>query len=288
MSRYIDLHTHSTASDGTDRPAAIADRAAELGLAAVALTDHDTTAGLAECADACARRGVEFVRGIEISCRRGKPLGSMHMLGYFIDETSPALAEVSEHLADARSRRAPEIVDRLNELGVDITMEEVAAATPGTMIGRPHIAAVLVDKGYARTIADAFVRYLGSGAPAYVRKDNLPTDRAIEAIHQAGGLAVLAHPLQLRCEDDDELELTVRRLVEQGLDGLEAYHSDHSGSDARKYRRLADRFDLAVTGGSDYHGSRKDIALGSQRVGYERLEQLKRRNQQRPGRAASV
>ncbi len=288
MTGYVDLHTHSTASDGTDPPAALAARAAEAGLAAIALTDHDTTAGLGACAGACAEHGIELVPGIEVSCRRGKPLGAMHILGYFIDPDSEALAAVTARLADARARRAPEIVERLNELGVDVTIDEVTGATEGAMIGRPHIAAVLVDKGYARTIADAFVRYLGSGAPAYVRKDNLTTEQAIHAIHQAGGLAVLAHPIQLRCDDDDELELVVRRLVDEGLDGVEAHHTDHSAAAARKYRKLADRFDLAVTGGSDYHGGRKDIPLGSQRIGYDVLERLRRRHEHRPGRTAGV
>ncbi len=288
MNDLIDLHMHSTASDGTDTPTELARRAAEVGLGAIALTDHDSTDGLDECAAACAAAGVVFVPGIEISCRRGKEVGAMHMLGYFVDPASAVLAELSRQLAEVRTGRVPLILERLTELGVDIRMDEVLAATPGAMIGRPHVAAVLVDKGYARTIADAFARYLGSGAPAYVRKDNLPTAQAIDAIHQAGGLAVLAHPLQLRCDDDDELELVVRRLVDEGLDGLEVCHSDHAAGDARKYRKLADRFDLAITGGSDYHGYRKDIKLGSLRVGRDVLDALRQRHAQGPNRPAGV
>jgi predicted metal-dependent phosphoesterase TrpH len=257
----VDLHMHSTASDGTDDPAALARLAREAGLTAIALTDHDTTAGNAVCAAACAAAGVTFIPGIELSAERGKERGAMHILGYFVGE-SAMLSEVMADQLQARTSRNPQIIAMLNSLGVDITIDEVQAEADGT-IGRPHIAAVLVRKGYCRSIQDAFNRYLGYGAAAYVRKDRLPPGRAIEAIHDAGGLAVLAHPIQLKAADEDELEHTIATLAKQGLDGLEVWHSDHRPSDVQHYRRLADRFDLLTTGGSDYHGRRKTIALGS-------------------------
>ncbi|MBI1369291.1 MAG: PHP domain-containing protein [Planctomycetes bacterium] len=268
----IDLHMHSTASDGTDAPAALAKLAAEAGLSAIALTDHDTTAGLAECAKACKRRKLTFVPGIELSTERGKPRGALHLLGYHIREDAPALRAVIDELQEARRMRNPQIVESLQKLGVDITLDEIAAeageagASGSATIGRPHIAAVLVRKGYAKSIQDAFRRYIGFGAPAYARKDNLAPQRGIEAIHEAGGVAVLAHPVQLKCEDDTELQQLVAQLVRAGLDGLEIWHSDHTPAMVDQYRRLAERYELIVTGGSDYHGLRKQIAIGSQAV----------------------
>lgn len=271
----IDLHAHSTASDGSVPPAELPALAFEAGLAALALTDHDTTAGHAACASGCAAVEVDFVPGIELSCNRGKPRGAMHLLGYFVDGSSPKLARVIEDLSRARRERAPLIVARLNELGLPITLEEVQAEAAGAMIGRPHIAAAMQRKGYVDSVADAFVRYLGYGKPAYVRKDNLPTDRAIEAIHEAGGVAALAHPIQLRYADDAELEAVIGRLAEEGLDGLEVYHTDHDAGLRAQYQALADRYGLLTTGGSDYHGDRKPIALGSQPVPMTLLETLR-------------
>lgn len=284
MLQYVDLHLHSTASDGTDAPGALPALAERAGLCAIALTDHDTTVGHEACAAACERIGIRFVPGIELSAERGQPRGSMHILGYFIDPTDPTLAGVIEEVSGARRERAPQIVEKLNDLRVAITLEEVEAQAGGAFIGRPHIAEVLRQKGYVKSIKDAFTRYLGQNAPAYVRKDNLPTERAIEAIHAAGGLAVLAHPVQLRSEDEQDLQQTVQRLVDQGLDGLEIHHADHTAAQVQQYRQLAHRLDLLTTGGSDYHGLAKTIALGSQRVPHEHLDQLDQRLQ----RAAQV
>ncbi len=270
----IDLHMHSTASDGTTPPGELGALAAEAGLSAIALTDHDTTVGCDACAAGCEQAGVRFVPGIEMSCERGKPAGAMHILGYFVGGDSELLRDVMTDQQKARDERAPLIVEKLNALRFDITMEHVLDAAGGGMIGRPHIAALLVERGYARSIKDAFDRFLGKDGEAYVRKDYLPTARAIEAIHDAGGLAVLAHPVQLRCEDDEELTDTVRRLVDQGLDGLEAYHCDHDGALVDFYTTLAGRYDLLTTGGSDFHGSRKPIAMGSQRVPADLLDRL--------------
>ncbi|MFA7235359.1 MAG: PHP domain-containing protein [Phycisphaeraceae bacterium] len=269
---YCDLHTHSTASDGSTAPADLGPLARQAGLAAVALTDHDTTAGLADAAASCAALDIAFVPGIELSCQRGKSFGTLHLLGYFIDPVSPTLAAVCAELQQARNERAPQIVAKLNELRVDITLDEVLAESGGNSgggrgsVGRPHIGAVLVRKGYVKTIKDAFTRYIGHGAPAYVRKDNLAPQRAIAAVHDAGGLAVLAHPVQLRCDDDEELLELIRSLRDAGLDGLECRHCDHTPALTRQYQHLAKRFDLIPTGGSDFHGLRKAVPLGAARV----------------------
>ncbi len=272
---YIDLHTHSTASDGTTPPQKLGALAAEAGLSAIALTDHDTTAGHAQCKTGCTKAGVEFVPGIEVSCDRGKPVGAMHILGYFVDGKTPALKDVIAELHEAREQRAPHVVEKLNALGCDISLEQIRNTAGCAMIGRPHIAAVLVEQGYAKSIKDAFNRYIGQGAPAYVRKDNMPTGRAIAAIHAAGGLAVLAHPVQLRCDDDEELAAVIGRLIDQGLDGMEVYHCDHDAALVEQYTQFAKRHDLLMTGGSDFHGTRKPIALGGQKVPAHLLDTLR-------------
>ena len=291
---HIDLHMHSTASDGTDSPAELARLAAELGLAAIALTDHDTTAGLSACAAACREQGIEFVPGIELSCERGKERGTLHVLGYFVDPASAPLQRIIDEQIEARDTRNPQIIERLNALRVDVTLDDVQRQAGDGVMGRPHIAAVLVARGYAKSMQDAFNRYIGYGAPAYVRKDRLAAGRAIEAIHHAGGLAVLAHPVQLKAADAADLQQVVMDLKKIGLDGIEVWHSDHAAADIEQFTRLAERFDLLMTGGSDYHGRRKDVMIGSQRVPARVLEAMRaaRKNnadQTRPAaRAGSV
>ena len=271
---FVDLHVHSTASDGTAPPQTLAALARRAGLVGFALTDHDTTAGHGPAGEAAAAVGVRFLPGIEISADRGRPRGSMHILGYGVDGRAPRLRAVSDTRQQARSERAPLILDKLNALGIDITLDEVKAHAGCAMIGRPHIAGVLVNKGYTASIKEGFARYIGQGGPAYVRKDNLPTADAIDAIHAAGGAAVLAHPVQLRCDDADDLEATVRRLADEGLDGLEILHSDHDAALVDQYTDLADRLRLIGTGGSDFHGATKPISLGSQRVPEAWLDRL--------------
>ncbi len=284
---YCDLHIHSTASDGTARPAELAVLAQRAGLAAIALTDHDTTAGLPECAQACAERNIAFVPGIELSADPGRirtgrsandvnaRRGTLHILGLFVRHDEPRLLKVQEKLLRARADRNPAIIAKLNELGVRIDEQEVIDEAGGQVVGRPHIAAVLLRKGYVKSIQDAFARYIGEGAAAYARKDRLSPDEAIDAIHRAGGLAMLAHPVQLRCESLDELRLLVRSLRDVGLDGIETRHSDHRPMDVEHFEELAVDLDLLTTGGSDYHGTRKSIALGSQQVPFEVYERLR-------------
>ncbi len=257
----VELHCHSTASDGTCAPSEVAELAARGGLSALALTDHDTTAGLAECQQACARLGVDFLNGIEISAEN--PYGTMHLLGYGISSASPVLADLTRRLIEGRNVRNPRIVGRLQELGLAISMEEVEQHAGGEVVGRPHIAGVLVKKGYVSSINEAFNEYLAPGGKAYFDKERLSSAQAIAMIGKSGGLAVLAHPVQLNCSNDAQLETTVKNLVDQGLSGLEVLHSSHTAEEAAKYTRLADRFGLLKTGGSDFHGSNKpNVQLG--------------------------
>jgi predicted metal-dependent phosphoesterase TrpH len=294
---FCDLHMHSTASDGTDAPSALPALAAAHGLSAIALTDHDTTAGLPACAAACEAAGIAFVPGIEVSAdpaparathRLGTPLhddhaeplrfGTLHILGLFIRHDDAGLLDIHHRMVEARLSRNPAIVHKLREMGVDIEYEEVeqlAQSQGTTVIGRPHIAQVLMKKGYVKSIQDAFRKYIGAGAQAYVRRDPLDPHHAIDAIHTAGGLAILAHPIQLRCAHADDLEHAVTRLKAMGLDGIETQHCDHHPHDVEQYAALADKLELLTTGGSDYHGTRKGVDLNSERVPLDRYEQLR-------------
>jgi 3',5'-nucleoside bisphosphate phosphatase len=264
-SSFVDLHCHSTASDGTLAPAAVVRLAVESGLSGLALTDHDTVAGVPEARAEAERSGLDFLSGIEISCEYPHP-GTMHLLGYGVKADSPVLRDLTGTLIAGRDNRNPRIIGKLNELGVAISMEEVRAEAGGKVIGRPHIAAILLRKGYVTSIKQAFEKYLAPGGAAYFDKERLTARKAIEMVRQCGGLAVLAHPVQLRTENDAQLERVVKDLVDLGLAGIEVIHSDHDETLAAKYTALAERFDLLATGGSDFHGkSVKDIELGMAR-----------------------
>lgn len=284
MRRLCDLHVHSTASDGSLAPAEVIALADRQRLAGVALTDHDTVAGLAEAAQAAkAFPELAFVPGIEVSA--AWPQGTLHILGLGFDPASSALAALARRLREERNRRNPLMVGRLRSLGLEVTMEEVAseaAASPAArgeeVVGRAHMAAVLARKGFARGTKDAFDRYLAKGAPAYVEKDRLPPAEVFAAIRAAGGLAVLAHPVQLRFTNFAECERLVRGFKEAGLEGIEVHHGDHDVAQSRFFLELARRLDLVPTGGSDFHGAPKpDVRLGRPRVPVQFLHELRAR-----------
>jgi predicted metal-dependent phosphoesterase TrpH len=259
---YVDLHTHSTASDGTYAPADLVDLAAQNGLSAIALTDHDTIAGVAEAADRAKVVGIDFLPGIEISAEFPAP-GTLHILGYGVDPHSPILASLTDTLIAGRDNRNPKIIEKLNAMGLSITMEEVQTAAGGAVVGRPHIAAVMLARGYVKSIKEAFDQYLAQGAPAYFDKERLTPRQAIDRIHQSGGVAVLAHPVQLRTTNDAELDRVVKGLVDLGLRGIEVFHADHREEHVRRYSNLARCYNLVQTGGSDFHGRNKPtISLG--------------------------
>ena len=287
MPQYVDLHCHSTASDGTLAPADVVRLAKESGLVGLSLTDHDTVAGIAEATEAAKSLGLMFIPGIEISCTYPSP-GTMHLLGYGIDPQSAVLQDMTRQLIDARNNRNPRIIAKLNELGVAITMAEAEAQAGGDVIGRPHVAAVLARKGYVSSIKQAFDKYLGQGAPAYFDKERLSPAQAIGLVRDSGGIAVLAHPVQLRTSNDAELARVVKDLVDLGLEGIETIHSDHDAGMVEKYSELAKRFALLPTGGSDFHGRNKEnIQLGragGRRVEREMLDNLLARLRSRPAR----
>lgn len=259
----VDLHCHSTASDGTLPPSEVVALAVRNGLSALALTDHDTVAGVPEAAEAARKAGIDFVAGIEISCDVPKP-ATMHLLGYGVDPHSPVLLDLTKRLIEGRNDRNPKIIRRLNELGVQITMEELEKEANGGVIGRPHIAAILLRKGYVSSIKNAFDKYLAPGGAAYFDKERVSPTQAIDMVRQSGGLPVLAHPSQLRTENDAQLERSIKDLVDLGLAGLEVIHSDNNDAMTAKYAALADKYGLLKTGGSDFHGTnKKDISLGT-------------------------
>lgn len=255
----IDLHTHSTASDGTTTPAENAALAAAAGVAGLALTDHDTMAGWDEAARACADRSLRFVPGIELSTELGER--GVHLLGYWIDPQHPGLAAECDRLRNERDRRALAILARLAQLGVHVTIDAVLSRAAGAPIGRPHLAAAMVDAGAVPDADAAFEQYLADGAPAYVPKRALAPERGVELIVAAGGAAVLAHPGLGSREADVDLGL-LDRLTAAGLDGIEVDHPGHESGVRDFWRAAAAQRGLLVTGSSDFHGLRKDSRIG--------------------------
>ncbi|MEC0226912.1 PHP domain-containing protein [Paenibacillus alba] len=278
-----DLHTHTTASDGTQRPAANVQMAFDAGLGAIAITDHDTVSGVAEALAEGLKLGIEVVPGVEISTVAGGQ--DIHVLGYYIQTEDPQFLERLSSLRDTRDTRNQMIIDRLQQLGLDITMAEVLKEVEnikrqGDTVGRPHIAAVLLGKGYVASISEAFEKYLGTGAAAYANPPRIEPATAIAWIHDAGGKAVLAHP---GIYHNDAL---VEAIAQQGLDGIEVYHSDHTPEDEAKYLLLAQRSGLLITAGSDFHGERGGVVfhapIGSKRIGIDILQHLQPEKEQRP------
>jgi predicted metal-dependent phosphoesterase TrpH len=218
--------------------------------------------GVAEAAGEAKRLGIDFLAGIEISAEFPSP-GTMHLLGYGVDPESGVLKELMRQLIEGRDNRNPRMVEKLNQLGIRVTMEEWEAEAGGGVLGRPHMAAILVRKGYVKSIKEAFDRYLGSTGAAYADKERLTPGRALELIRESGGISVLAHPVQLRTENDAQLDTVVKGLVDLGLEGIEIIHSDHDQAWVDKVSGLAKRYGLLMTGGSDFHGTnKKDIQLG--------------------------
>lgn len=274
------MHTHTTHSDGSATPEELIELASAKRARAVAVTDHDTVAALVEARAAADRFGIEFVAGIEISAEYSP--GTMHILGYCIDDESAALAAKLDELKKAREERNPQIASRLRTLGFDVSYDEVVRLAGNTVVGRPHFARLMIEKGYVASIQEAFDRFLKKGAAAYVEKARLSPAESIALIHDVGGVAVLAHPYQLKLSSHEELDQLVGELADLGLDGVEAVYSRHSAAERASYSEIAARNGLLVTGGSDYHGSYKpDIGivtgLGDLDVPYELLEAVKAR-----------
>ncbi|MFD9338195.1 PHP domain-containing protein [Streptomyces sp. NPDC060028] len=270
----IDLHTHSTASDGTDSPAELVRHAAAAGLDVVALTDHDTVRGYAE-AIAAVPAGLTLVTGAELSCRLDGV--GLHMLAYLFDPDEPELARERELVRDDRTPRAQAMVGKLRALGVDVTWEQVARIAGDGSVGRPHIATALVELGVVPTVSDAFTPdWLADGGRAHAQKHELDPFDAIRLVKAAGGVTVFAHPAAVK-RGQCVPEAAIAALAAAGLDGIEVDHMDHDAPTRARLRGLAAELGLLTTGSSDYHGSRKTCRLGEYTTDPEIYGEITRR-----------
>ncbi len=271
--KYIDLHTHSTCSDGTLSPAGVVKAAAEAGLAAVAVSDHDTTAGVHEALSAGAKLGIEVIPAIELSAVSKT---ETHVLGYFIDPDSKALTEALGRVREVRLRREREICERLCALGLPLTFDEVEALAGKEVVCRIHIARAMVAHGYVESVGEAFSRFLSSGKPAYSPTQALTDEEAVRLIKSAGGLAFVAHLNQTRLSIP-ELREMLTRLKKIGLDGVEGYYTEYTPEMRSDYTNLAGELGLLLSGGSDFHGGNKPNRIGQANAPYELLAPMKER-----------
>ena len=281
----IDLHIHTTASDGTLTPQEVISQATELRLKAIAITDHDTLAGSKSALEAGIPPSLDFLTGVEISAAPPpfySGSGSFHLLGYSIRLDDPELNHALSELQQARKNRNPAIIDRLNDEGISIALEEVRREAGKGQLGRPHIGQVLVKKGVVKSMNEAFDRYLGTNGSAYVDKFRIECRQAIRLILDAGGIPVLAHPGLLNCKSDDQFDKLIAGLKEMGIQGVEVLYSEHTPEQTRLFTDLARHHNLIMTGGTDFHGAiQPEIALGTGKgnlfVPYEIFEKLTRR-----------
>jgi hypothetical protein len=274
----IDLHTHTTASDGTLTPTELVRLAAESGLDAIAVTDHDTFQGVAEAMEAGRRFGVEVIPGTELSLESPEGAGWIHVVALWLPERADELQKALDWVIEGRANRNREIVAKLRTLGVNISYDAVVARATGT-VGRPHFAQELMALGVCSSMDEAFRVWVGDNGRAYVPKRKLTPEQAFPLLSDIGATSILAHPFALRL-NYPETEKVIRRLKELGLDGMEVFYSEHSEADTKAYGEMADRLGLLKSGGSDFHGANKpEIKLGVGRgnlnIPYEVLEKMK-------------
>ncbi|GAB6100766.1 PHP domain-containing protein [Halanaerocella petrolearia] len=267
--KYIDLHLHTTASDGSFTPTELVNKAKEHSLSAIAITDHDTVDGLEEGKKAAQEVGIEFVPGIELNTDYKD--AEIHILGYYIDLKRQKLRDKLTSLKQARFNRIRKMVSKLNELGIEIEFTEVQELAEGAALGRVHLAKIMLNKGYVDEWEEAFDQYIGRSGPAYVKREKLTPFEAIELVKAAGGVPIIAHPGLV---SDQGL---LPELIDAGAQGLEAYHTDHNQEETEHYIELAQEHDLLVTGGSDCHGPTRKagMLLGQIKAPYSLLEELK-------------
>lgn len=280
--KKVDLHVHTTASDGIYSPVDIIDLAVREGIAAMAITDHDTIDGLEEAVRYAKKIGFRIYPSIEFSI--DYDMGSFHLIGLDIDFRCNALREATAELTGHRRTRVYRMVEDLARHGVEIPLHEVIEMAGGGSAGRPHVARVLVNHGYGSSVTEIFKNYLVKGKPGYVKKVRIAFEEAIRIIRASGGVPVIAHPVSLDCRDLDEFEERLDGFVKAGVEGIEAYAALHSREQAEAYRAIAERRGLLITGGSDFHGDKNEI-IGTYDSGipvpfevYEMVEEyLKRR-----------
>lgn len=276
--KYIDLHTHTVCSDGSMTPRDLVQHAKEAGLSAVAVSDHDTADGVAEALAEGKSCGIEVIPAIELSAVSAT---ETHILGYFIDPTAPALVKAVEHIRAVRTERIGETCEMLAKYNIYVTLDEVKAKAGGGILCRAHIAKLMTEKGYSESPKAAFAKWLNVGCPCYSESQALTDTEAIDLIRQSGGDAYLAH-LHLTKKTGTELDDFVKHLVDAGLTGIEGYYTDYTPEMAVTYRALAKKYDLKLSGGTDFHGSFKPHisigrGLGEMRIPYAVLEEMKNR-----------
>ena len=266
--KYVDLHLHTTASDGNYAPKEVVKQAAKLGFSSIAITDHDTVEGIDKAIGEAKDYDLEIVPGIELNTDYKDV--EIHILGYYINYQQPKLNSVLKDLKKARRRRVKKIIARLEELGIEISFKEIIEVAGNSALGRSHIAHLLLEKGYINSWSEAFDKYIGSGKPAYVKREKLGPKEAIKLIQTAGGIPIVAHPGLIGNDD------LLPQLIDWGAKGIEVYHTEHNLEEIKKYRNWAESRDLLITGGSDCHGpKRKDgVLLGQIKVPCHFLKQL--------------
>ncbi len=274
--KRIDLHTHTVCSDGSMTPEELVCHAKESGLSAVAVSDHDTADGVKRAIEAGKSHGIEVIPAIELSAKSDT---ETHILGYFIDPNSAKLTEAMAYIREVRTIRLGETCDMLQNLGIDMTLDEVKAEAAGGILCRAHIAAIMTRKGYSASPKAAFQKWLNVGCPAYSESQALTDTEAIDLIRSAGGDAYLAH-LHLTKKPPEELDKFVRHLAENGLTGIEGYYTDYTDAMATEYRALAKKYGLKLSGGTDFHGTFKPHisigrGLGGMTIPYSVLQQMK-------------
>ena len=264
-----DLHIHTTASDGLMSPEKVVRWASVKRLTAIGITDHDTVKGISPALKAASKYGVEIVPGIELSTLFEEE--EIHVLGYFIDYKSQWLADTLKKIQNSRYERAGKIVGKLNDMGIDITLEEVKGIADDGAMGRPHIARAMIDKGYISNIREAFSEYIGKDRPAYVERYKLTCKEAIDMIEKLGGISVLAHPGLIKNKDN------IGKIIDLGIDGIEVYHSKHDDETVKNILAVAHSRNLLITGGSDCHGMKfnNEPILGNYSIDYKYVQMLK-------------
>lgn len=275
--KYIDLHTHTTCSDGSMTPDELVLHAKNSGLSAVAVSDHDTCDGVEDAVKAGEKYGIEVIPAIELSAKSDT---ETHILGYFIDPQAPALKSAVDYIRQVRTQRIGETCEMLEKFNIHVTLDEVKEKAKGGILCRAHLAKIMTEKGYSTSPKDAFNTWLNVGCPAYSESQALTDTEAIELINKSGGDAYLAH-LHLTKKSHDELDKFVCRLVSEGLCGIEGYYTDYTPQMAEEYRSLAEKYGLKISGGTDFHGSFKPhisigIGLGNMRIPYSVLENMKK------------
>jgi hypothetical protein len=272
----IDLHCHTTASDGIKTPTELIDFAIGKNVEILAITDHDTVSGLEEAVNYASDKEFVLIPGIEFSIDYQG--GSFHLVGLYVDHQYTPLIEKTLHLQDVRDKRIYRIIDDLEKHGIEIPVEDVQLESAGGAIGRPHVARVLVKHGFANNINEVFKKYLVKGKPGYVKKERIKLEEAVSLIKGAGGISIIAHPVSLNYRNIAEFETILRTFIDAGVEGIEAYSSMHKTSEINDFLELAAKYNLLVSGGSDYHGD-KDEKIGyylpSKPIPYEIYDRIK-------------